>query len=399
MMSGQQGERRIVDAHSLARLDALPVVLPTEQIGPVQLRKPTVGPANTEKRLNSVGERKYLLLGHEKRNEPVDRLVWIIQPTAGVPALVHVGDPHSGRVAGTADQKHRVFTRRPPILSGVPILTDPKIDCHLHLLDPHRFPYSPQAWYHPVENEQGSAEQLIALFDAFAVRHAVVVGPNSGYDTDNRCLLDLLERGAGRFKGVAVVDNDITRDDLAVLKRAGIVGTTMQAALLGVEHFAGTAPLLRNLADLDLFADVQVQHDQLPQLAPLLDQSGVNVLIDHCGRPDPAGGLDQPGFAALLAAGRTGRYWVKLSGLVKCSAQRYPWADSRPFVDALVQAFTPERCLWGSDWPFLRAPERIDYATILTLTQQLLPDPAVREQILWTTPARLFGFDTQDRSS
>ncbi len=275
----------------------------------------------------------------------------------------------------------------------MPILSEPKIDCHLHLLDPRSFPYHPQAWYHPVANEQGSAEQLIDLFDAFAVRNAVLVGPNSGYDTDNRCLLDLLDRGQGRFRGVAVVDNDIGRDDLGALKERGIVGTTMQAALLGVEHFADTAPLLGHLKDLGMVADVQVQGDQLVQLAPLLDASGVTVLIDHCGRPDPARGLAQPGFDALLQAGRTGRCWVKLSGLVKCSAQRYPWADSWPYVRALVEAFGPERCLWGSDWPFLRAPERIDYATILTLAERLLPDPAVREQIMVGTPARLFGFD------
>ena len=280
----------------------------------------------------------------------------------------------------------------------MPILTEPKIDCHLHLLDPHRFPYLPQAWYHPVENEQASAEQLIDLFDAFAVRHAVVVGPNSGYDVDNRCLLDLLDRGAGRFKGVAVVDNDISRTELAELRDRGIVGTTLQAALLGVEHFAGAGRLLRDLAELDMVADVQVTGDQLVQLAPMLDESGVRVLIDHCGRPDPAAGLDQPGFAALLAAGRTGRYWVKLSGLVKCSGQRYPWPDSWPYVQALLDAFGPQRCLWGSDWPFLRAPERIDYATVLTLTERLVPDPVVREQILLTTPARLFGFDAGQRS-
>ena len=276
----------------------------------------------------------------------------------------------------------------------MPILDEPKIDCHLHLLDPRRFPYHPHAWYHPVENEQGSAEQLIDLFDAFAVRHAVVVGPNSGYDTDNRCLLDFLDRGHGRFKGVAVVPDDISRGDLAALRDSGVVGTTMQAALLGVEHFAGTGPLLRNLRELGMFADVQVQGDQLVDLAPLLDESGVDVLIDHCGRPDPTKGPGQPGFAALLRAARTGRYRVKLSGLVKCSTQRYPWTDSWPYVRALVEAFGPEGCLWGSDWPFLRATERIDYATVLTLTERLLPDPAVREQILWNTPARLFGLAT-----
>ena len=278
------------------------------------------------------------------------------------------------------------------ILTGVPILREPKIDTHLHLLEPRRFPYHPQAWYRPVQNEQGSAEQLIDLFDALAVRHAVVVGPNSGYDTDNRCLLDLLDRGAGRFRGVAVVDNRIGRDELVALRDRGVVGTTMQAALLGVEHFADAAPLLHHLRELGMFADVQVQGDQLVELAPLLDGSGVEVLIDHCGRPDPAAGLDQPGFAALLRAAATGRYRVKLSGLVKCSTQRYPWPDAWPYVQALVEAFGPERCLWGSDWPFRRAPERIDYATVLALTERLLPDSAVREQILWGTPARLFGF-------
>ena len=107
----------------------------------------------------------------------------------------------------------------------------------------------------------------------------------------------------------------------------------------------------------------------------MLEPSGVRVLIDHCGRPDPAAGLDQPGFATLLELASTGRYFVKISGLVKCSAQRYPWADSWPYVQALLEAFTPDRCMWGSDWPFLRAPERIDYGTILALTEKLDPGP------------------------
>jgi predicted TIM-barrel fold metal-dependent hydrolase len=62
-------------------------------------------------------------------------------------------------------------------------------------------------------------------------------------------------------------------------------------------------------------------------------------------------------------------------------------------VHALLEAFTPDRCMWGSDWPFLKAPERIDYGTILTLTEGLIPDPADRRKVLWDTPARLFGFE------
>ena len=73
--------------------------------------------------------------------------------------------------------------------------------------------------------------------------------------------------------------------------------------------------------------------------------------------------------------------------------ERYPWEDSWPFVQALLEAFTPDRCMWGSDWPFLRAPERIDYGLILALIERLVPDPGDRRKVLWETPLRLFGFD------
>jgi predicted TIM-barrel fold metal-dependent hydrolase len=276
---------------------------------------------------------------------------------------------------------------------GVTIYDEPKIDCHNHLLDPDHFGYAPDAWYHPVPNERGTARQLTDLFDAYGCSHALIVGPNSGYDTDNRCLLDFLEQGAGRFKGVAVVDNDISRVELERLRDRGVVGITMQASLLGIEHFRGADALLHHLTDLDMFADVQVEGDQLVKMAPFLEPSGVRVLIDHCGRPDPGATPGQPGFRKLLDMADSGRYFVKLSGLVKCSALKYPWEDSWPFVHALLEAFTPDRCMWGSDWPFLRAPERIDYGLVLALIEQLLPDPAVRRKVLWDTPAKLFGFD------
>ena len=185
----------------------------------------------------------------------------------------------------------------------VTIYDTPKIDCHNHLLDPAHFGYAPDAWYHPVANEQGTAHQLIDLFDAYGTRHALVVGPNSGYDTDNRCLLDLLERGNGRFKGVAVVENDTGRDELERLRDRGVVGTTMQAALLGVDHFRDTAALLRDLASLDMFADVQVEADQLVEMAPILEPSGVRVLIDHCGRPVPSAGIESAGVSAVARSG------------------------------------------------------------------------------------------------
>ena len=269
---------------------------------------------------------------------------------------------------------------------------EPLVDCHAHVLDPDRFPYAPDAYYVPTGPETGTLDQLTRTCHAHGVRHALLVGPNSGYGEDSRCLIDAVAGGAGRFRGVAVVPNTATRADLSALRAAGVVGVTLNAALLGVAYYADADELLSSLADLDMIADVQVTGNQLPALAPRLARSGVRVLIDHCGRPDPADGLDAPGFRELLRLGRDGRAVVKLSGLVKFSRRPPPHEDTWPFVRALVDAFEPGRCVWGSDWPFLRAPVRIDYGPLLTQLEELVPDAAARRQILWDTPCREFGF-------
>jgi predicted TIM-barrel fold metal-dependent hydrolase len=268
----------------------------------------------------------------------------------------------------------------------------PVIDCHVHVFDPVGFPYAADAYYVPTGPETGTLEQLRRTHDAHGVRHALLVGPNSGYGEDNRYLLDAVAHGDDRFRGVAVVQNRATAAELGVLRDAGVLGTTLNAALLGVAYYADAGELLATLAELDMFADVQVADDQLPGLAPMLARSGVRVVVDHCGRPDPASGLDQPGFRALLELGRGGRAVVKLSGLVKFSHRPPPHEDTWPFVRALVDAFGPDRCVWGSDWPFLRSPLRIDYGPLLAQLEELVPDHAARRQILWDTPRREFGF-------
>lgn len=271
-------------------------------------------------------------------------------------------------------------------------LHEPTIDCHVHVFDPQRFPYAADAWYLPAPAETGTPDQLGHVLDAHGVQHALLVGPNSGYGLDNRCLLDTLARGAGRYKGIAVVRNDASRDELQALQAAGVVGIAFNVALLGIDFYRDTAPLLERLRELGLWAQVQVQGDQLPALAPLLRDSGARLLFDHCGRPDPGAGIGQAGFAALLQLADTGRACVKLSGHAKFSAQTFPHADTWPLVQALIEAYTPRSLVWASDWPFLRAPARIDYGPLLALFQQQWPDAAARRAVAWDTPRRLFGF-------
>jgi predicted TIM-barrel fold metal-dependent hydrolase len=87
-----------------------------------------------------------------------------------------------------------------------------------------------------------------------------------------------------------------------------------------------------------------------------------------------------------------------LSGYYKFSLTPHPYEDTWPFIMALVEAFTLDRCVWGSDWPFLRAPQRLDYGPLLAALPLLFPDPDHQHRLLWRTPARLLGF-AQHRSS
>lgn len=273
------------------------------------------------------------------------------------------------------------------------LFDEPKIDSHCHVLDPARFPYAPDVAYRPAGQEMGTLAQYLQVMDAYGIRQSLLVGPNSGYGLDNRCLLDALRQHPDRFRGIAVLRNDTSRDELLRLREAGVIGVAFNATLLGTGFYADTGPMLRHLADLDMVIQVQVEHDQLVDLRPLLERSGARILIDHCGRPHPGAGLDQPGFQALLALARTGRAAVKLSGYQKFSTQPPPHDDALVFVRALLDAFTPDACLWASDWPFLKAPHRLDMGPLIRQVERLLPDPVERARLWWDTPRRWLGLD------
>ena len=274
-------------------------------------------------------------------------------------------------------------------------------DCHVHLFDPERFPFGSSVAYHPVPGEWGDADALLRVLAAHGLSHALLVNPVAGYSFDNRCLLDALRRYPDRFRGVAIVSPDVDERHLDELDEAGVVGARLDLIQMGTK-LAGEARdsgLFRRLAARHWFVQVQAQGDQLAEVSDTLASCGVTVVVDHCGRPDPARGTAQPGFQALLDLGRKAGAVVKLSGPFRFSRAPYPYADVDPFIDALLDAFTPDRCVWASDWPFLRAPARLDYGPVLALLERWVPDAATRNTVLVEAPKRAFGLGRECRTT
>ena len=267
------------------------------------------------------------------------------------------------------------------------------IDSHCHVFDTTRFPYAPDTPYRPPAHEAGSAAELAAVLDAHGLSHALLVNPTSGYRYDTRCMIAAIRAGNGRYKGIARVPADVDEHTLDRFADDAVIGIRLDLVADGVDvlQHAAMPRLLAQIRERQWQLHVQCERDQLHGAAAILRAARVPLVIDHCGRPEPANGVAQPGFKALLELGRDGHF-VKLSGPFRFSREPAPHRDVEPFVTALIDAFTVERCVWGSDWPFLRLDHRMDYGPVLAYLARWLPNAEDREQVLWHTPARLFGF-------
>ena len=76
-----------------------------------------------------------------------------------------------------------------------------------------------------------------------------------------------------------------------------------------------------------------------------------------------------------------------------------PYAPILPFAQALIDR-APQNLLWGSDWPHTSHDGAMpNDGDLLDLLAQWAPDATVRDAILRTNPARLYGFDIPEEQS
>jgi predicted TIM-barrel fold metal-dependent hydrolase len=267
-------------------------------------------------------------------------------------------------------------------------------DCHAHILGPaSRFPFAKQRVYTPPDCTE---QDYLAQLDAIGVDRAVLVQP-SVYGTDNRALLEVLERAAKPLRAIVVVHHDVTARELENMHRLGVRGVRVNIVDVADKRAELPMNLLRNLVDqiaplgwhLELLAHVQ----DYPDLASKISQLNVPVVFGHFGYMHCRYGVDNQGFLGLLDLLRAGKAWVKMTGPYRISNQPGPpYDDINACVDA-VMAANPEQLLWGSDWPHVMVKHVMpNDADLLNLFKHWVPDPEIRQQILVRNPTRLYGF-------
>lgn len=198
------------------------------------------------------------------------------------------------------------------------------------------------------------------------------------------------------MRAVAIVKDTTTRAELKAMADAGVRGLRFhhlphdasRHSGLGVEAFEKLAP---HMAELGLHVQFFLDARELPNVMPRLKDWKLPVVLDHFGSAKAAEGISDSGFQALRKYLSEGQVWVKISGAYRVSKQYADYPDARPLHEALVAA-NPDQLLWGTDWPHPRLADNMpDDGHLLDLFNTWTP-AALREKILVTNPARLYGF-------
>ncbi len=263
------------------------------------------------------------------------------------------------------------------------------IDCHIHLFGPaSQYPFNPASKY---VSADALPETNIALQNTLGLSGAVIVS-GGGYGPGSNHLADVLARFPGRFRGVALLADDVDKHEVAHLDQLGVRG----ARFVSPGHRGALPRLSPRVAALVAEFGWHIQFypsaDDLIELAPALLQLPNPVVLDHFACIPAAGGIDQPAFQCLLKMLDTGRIWVKLSGPMRCTEGNFPYAPVTPLARELVRR-APERLLWGSDWPHVNMNERQmpNDGDLFDLLGQWVDDRLTLERILVHNPREVYG--------
>lgn len=226
------------------------------------------------------------------------------------------------------------------------------IESHVHLFDPARIPYAPDAPYQPAAY---TLEDHLALADAASLAHSIIVHPEP-YQDDHRYLEYCFahEPRPGYFKGTCMFDP--LRNDTPERMRALADRWPKRIVALRIHEMSMTpeasGPIRnRDMKDPRMKACWQavssmglaVQMHFIPGQAPAIHRlaaefSETTVMLDHMGRP---GQGTEPEYREVLKLAELPRVILKFSGW------EYYKGDLGQLTRRLYETFGPDRMVWG----------------------------------------------------
>jgi L-fuconolactonase len=238
------------------------------------------------------------------------------------------------------------------------------VDAHCHFWDGARISYPWLAEVPAIATPHTPAD-LAAAAGTRMPRQIVFVevdaDPRHARDRDEVRWVDELAAREPRIAAIvahAAVDRGADTD-------AALAALAGHARVRGVRHLIQAHPEpdyclrpafvsgVQRVGERGWTFDLCVKHPQLPACIELVRACpGTSFVLDHAGKPDIRRGTLDPWRAHIAELARLPNVVCKLSGLVtEADPATWTLAALRPYVDQLLTCFSPERLLFGSDWP------------------------------------------------
>lgn len=277
-----------------------------------------------------------------------------------------------------------------PDNSGRPRLNAPKgaCDTHMHIYEA-KYSKAPTA---KSDIPDAPVSDYLKVRERLGIDRTVVVQPNA-YGTDNRCTLAAMKALGLSARGIAVVDQTVSDDELDRLTTLGIRGIRFHMLPGGALNWDILETMAARVATFGWHVQLQLDGRQFPEREAQIKRLTGTLVVDHVGKFLEPVMPDHPSFRVLLRLVENGRTWVKLSAPYEVSKVGPPnYDDVGTLAKALVKV-APDRMLWATNWPHTSTgANKPDDSCLLDLLLDWVADDATRMKVLVSNPAQLYGF-------
>ena len=277
------------------------------------------------------------------------------------------------------------------LIDGGPVLI---LDTHAHIYSEDETRYPPAQKPLRPPGASGSLASLKRVTQANGVAGVCIVQPTTFYGWDNRFICDTAAAAPNWTAGVCTLDPDDPHSPGLIqhyVKKYGIRALRSYPAKDRKLDSAAVSSLWKACGEIGITINVLCNREHAGGLARMLEKfKRQPVVIDHClnlkAGPDHDATLSE-----MLRLARYPNAHAKLTILATGSAEEYPFRDMHESCRAIIRAYTPDRCVWGSDFPCELWTPKATYAQNLRLfTEELGLNAATKEAILGKTARRLY---------
>lgn len=235
------------------------------------------------------------------------------------------------------------------------------VDSHIHFWDPEQLNY-PWLQEVPPLNHAFLPAQLAAAATAVNLQKIVFVQadcvPEDGLA--EVAWVSQLAQSEPRIQGIvafAPLENGAASAAyLEKLKAFPLVKGVRRLIQSEAPGFARQPEFIQGVQQLAQFGfsfDICIVHTQMSEAIELVSQCPeVSFVLDHFGKPAIADRRLEPWATDIRQLAQFPHVWCKLSGLVtEADHQNWTAGDLRPYLAVVLEAFGPQRLMFGGDWP------------------------------------------------